>query len=92
MITKGIKDMSKSEIEEYVLELQKIVRLNKDKGYSIDDFLDNTSIFDEVENLLNDEEFAVFILTILNGFDSKVLIDNVVDSIKSSICNGSVGR
>ena len=92
MITKGIKDMSKSEIEEYVLELQKIVRLNKDKGYSIDDFLDNTSIFDEVENLLNDEEFAVFILTILNGFDSKVLIDNVVDSIQSSICNGSVGR
>ena len=80
------------ENQNFVLELQKIVRLNKDKGCSIDDFLDNTSIFDEVENLLNDEEFAVFILTILNGFDSKVLIDNVVDSIQSSICNGSVGR
>ena len=92
MITKRIKDMSKSEIEEHVLELQKIVRLNKDKGCSIDDFLDNTSIFDEVENLLNDEEFAVFILTILNGFDSKILIDNVVNSIQNSISDRSAVR
>ena len=77
--------MDRFEIESYILELQKIVKDNKDKGYSVDDFLDNTSIFDEIENLLEDEEFAIFILTMLNGFDSKILINNIVDSIHNSI-------
>ena len=77
--------MDRFEIESYILELQKIVKDNKDKGYSVDDFLDNTSIFDEIENLLDDEEFAIFILTMLNGFDSKILINNIVDSIQNSI-------
>ena len=63
MITKRIIEMNRSEIESYVLNLQGVIKTNKQKGYNVDDFLDKTSIFDEFENLLNDEEYAIFILT-----------------------------
>ncbi len=92
MITKRIIEMNRSEIESYVLNLQGVIKTNKQKGYNVDDFLDKTSIFDEFENLLNDEEYAIFILTMLNGFDSKFLINNIVDSIYNSINSGDVAK
>ena len=37
-----------------------------EKGIDIDDFLDKTTIFDEFEDLIPDEEFSILIITIFN--------------------------
>jgi len=85
MKNKVIRDMNAFEIKNHILDLQKIVKSTLDSGISIDSFLDKTDIFNEIEDLIPDEEFAIFILTVINNFDSDILLDNVVNTIESSI-------
>ncbi len=85
MKNKSIREMNTDEIKNHILELQKIVVSNINSGISIDSFLDNTKIFDEIEELIPDEEFAIFILTIINNFDSNILLDNIINTIEASI-------
>ena len=85
MKNKSIREMNTVEIKNHILELQKIVVSNINSGISIDSFLDNTKIFDEIEELIPDEEFAIFILTIINNFDSNILLDNIINTIEASI-------
>ena len=85
MKNKSIREMNTVEIKNHILELQKIVVSNINSGISVDSFLDNTKIFDEIEELIPDEEFAIFILTVINNFDSNILLDNIINTIKASI-------
>ena len=85
MKNKSIREMNTVEIKNHILELQKIVVSNINSGISIDSFLDNTKIFDEIEELIPDEEFAIFILTVINNFDSNILLDNIINTIEASI-------
>ena len=39
--------------------------------------------FDELEDLLPDNEFPIFVITVLNGFQSDIILDNVI-SINSN--------
>ena len=85
MIEDRFSNMNKKQIKQYIVELQDIVKVNLKKGHTIDSFLDETKIFDDIERILPDEEFGIFVLTILNGFDSKIIVDTLVDSIEISI-------
>ena len=52
------------------------------KGKDIDTILDETDIFDEFEIILPDEEFPIFVITILNGFQSDVIVNKLLDVIQ----------
>ena len=43
---------------------------------------DETDIFDEFEAILPDEEFPIFVITILNGFQSDTILDTLLDAIE----------
>ena len=73
--------MSKDELKNYILEIQDLVKEELSTGIEIDDFLDKTSIFDEIEDIIPDEEFPIFVITILNDYKSDVILDKLVDSI-----------
>ncbi len=73
--------MSKDELKNYILEIQDLVKEELSTGIEIDDFLDKTSIFDEFEDIIPDEEFPIFVITILNDYKSDVILDKLVDSI-----------
>ena len=73
--------MSKDKLKSYILEIQDLVKEELSTGIEIDDFLDKTSIFDEFEDIIPDEEFPIFVITILNDYKSDVIIDKLVDSI-----------
>ena len=51
----------------------------------IDDFLDQTSIFDDFEDIIPEAEFGIFVLTILNGYKSEVILDKLVEVIQQSV-------
>ena len=57
------------------------VKEELDSGKSMDLFLDETDIFDDFEKLLPDEEYPIFVITILNGFKSDDLLDKLVNDI-----------
>tara|TARA_B100000212_G_scaffold72050_1_gene50804 strand:- start:246 stop:500 length:255 start_codon:yes stop_codon:yes gene_type:complete len=75
--------MTESELKDYIFNVQNVVKKKLDSGIDIDDFLDETTIFDDFENIIPDEEFPIFVIAILNNYKSDVIIDKLVNSILS---------
>jgi len=75
--------LSKEELKKHILDVQNIVQKELSTGIDIDDFLDETNIFDEFEDIIPDEEFPIFVIAILNNYKSDIIIDKLVDSIIS---------
>ncbi len=77
--------MSLSELKAHILDIQSEVQSELSKGTNIDDFLDKTTIFDNFEDIIPEAEFGIFVLTILNGYKSKIILDKLVEVIKQSL-------
>ncbi len=77
--------MDRNSLKNYLFEIQDFIDLNLDKGEDIDNFLDNTDIFDEFEKVLPDEEYPVFVISILNKIRSEYIINRMLDVIETSI-------
>ena len=73
--------MNRSEISAYFIQLQKDVQEQVKNGKSIDDILDESQELREVENWIPQEEYGIFILTLLNNFKSKSIMKILVDSV-----------
>ena len=74
-------------MKEYILQLQQFIKTEQDNGKDIDTILDETDIFDQFEEILPDNEFPIFVITILNGFQSEIIINKLINTIESSIEN-----
>ncbi|MBF90021.1 MAG: hypothetical protein CMG75_10315 [Candidatus Marinimicrobia bacterium] len=85
MKTKKLTSMDRNSLKNYLFEIQDFIDLNLDKGEDIDNFLDNTDIFDEFEKVLPDEEYPVFVISILNKIRSEYIINRMLDVIETSI-------
>ena len=73
--------LKREELKDYIFKLQNLIKEEQTKGKDIDTILDETDIFDEFEAILPDDEFPIFVLTILNGFQSDIIIDKLLDVI-----------
>ncbi len=80
-----IGQMSSSELKAHILDIQSEVQSELSKGTNIDDFLDKTTIFDNFEDIIPEAEFGIFVLTILNGYKSKIILDKLVEVIQQSL-------
>ena len=85
MIDKPLTLLNREELKDYIFKLQKFIQDEQESGKDIDTILDETDIFDEFEDILPDNEFPIFVITILNGFKSDSLIDKLLDVIDD--CN-----
>jgi len=85
MIDKPLTLLSREELKDYIFKLQQFIQDEQESGKDIDTILDETDIFDEFEDILPDNEFPIFVITILNGFKSDSLIDKLLDVIDD--CN-----
>ena len=83
MIQKEISHMDKDEIKSYLFEMQEYISIQLEST-SIDQLLDETTIFDQFESALPDEEYPVFVITILNGFKNENIIENIVNTVYKS--------
>ena len=81
MIDKSLTLLSREELKDYIFRLQKFIQDEQGSGKDIDTILDETDIFDEFEDILPDNEFPIFVITILNGFQSDVLVNKLLDVI-----------
>tara|TARA_B100000959_G_C14488029_1_gene422052 strand:- start:128 stop:394 length:267 start_codon:yes stop_codon:yes gene_type:complete len=85
MINKPINSLNRDEMKDYILQLQQFIKEEQENGKDIDTILDETDIFDEFEEILPDNEFPIFVITILNGFQSEVILDNLLNTIDGCI-------
>ena len=68
-------------MKDYIFKLQDFIEKEQKCGKDVDTILDETDIFDEFEEILPDKEFPIFVITILNGFQSDVLVNKLLDVI-----------
>ena len=47
----------------------------------VDKFLDNSTIFDDWEDIIPDQEFGIFVIAVLNNIRSDKIINKILDSI-----------
>ena len=81
MIDKSVTSLNREELKDYIFKLQKFIQDEQKKGKDIDTILDETDIFDELEEIIPDEEFPIFVISILNGFQSDVIMNKLLDVI-----------
>jgi len=84
MKKKSLKSLNRSELKEYLIEIQDYVATQFTGGEDIDDFLDKTDIFDEFEKVLPDEEYGIFVITILNKIRTDYIIERMLDMMEKS--------
>tara|TARA_Y100000768_G_scaffold341048_1_gene285297 strand:- start:4622 stop:4897 length:276 start_codon:yes stop_codon:yes gene_type:complete len=82
MNKKNIKTMNRNELREYLFLIQDYFKKSLDDGLEMDYILDNTTILDDFENYLPEEEYPIFVMTILNGFRSEDIISNIIKKIE----------
>ena len=85
MIDKPITSLNRGELKDYIFKLQKFIQDEQENGKDIDTIIDETDIFDEFEEILPDNEFPIFVITILNGFQSDIILENLLNTIEKSI-------
>ncbi len=86
MIEKPLISLNREELKAYIFKRQKFIEDEQESGKDIDTILDETDIFNELEDILPDDEFPIFVITILNGFKSDVVLDkllNIIDECKN---------
>ena len=81
MPNQNLDDLSKNKIKSEIYQLQNWVEEEKLKGISIDELLDNSNKFEQFEKYFTEEEFSIFILTVLNNFKSDDILDMLVEAI-----------
>ena len=77
--------MGRDDIKKYLFSIQDFLKKSLDEGNDIDYILDNTTILDDFENYLPEEEYPIFVITMLNGFKSEEIISSLIDKIEYKI-------
>ena len=80
-----INELSRSEIKSEIFRLQNWVETEKSSGKTVDDLLDNSNEIEKFEEYLNEEEYSIFILTVLNNFKSDDIINTILDALENHI-------
>ena len=74
--------MNRESIKKYLFSIQDFFKKSLDEGNDIDYILDNTTILDDFEDYLPEEEYPIFVITMLNGFKSEEIISSLIDKIE----------
>ena len=75
--------MTRSEIKDYIFCIQDYFKNCIENGIEVDAILDNSTVLDDFEDYLPESEYPIFVITILNGFKSDIIIKNILDSIET---------
>ena len=77
--------MTREELKSYIFEIQDTIKFHLNKGGDVDSFLDETDLIDDFESVLPDEDFGIFVITVLNGIKTESIINTLLDSLLKSI-------
>tara|TARA_B100000427_G_C15297473_1_gene502519 strand:+ start:386 stop:712 length:327 start_codon:yes stop_codon:yes gene_type:complete len=82
------KENLKAEIFSLMDEVQKVL----ESGVNVDDFLDETTIFDEWECKIPEREFPIFVITVLNNIRKETIIDTILIAILGESIKKNIGE
>ena len=90
MMKRSLYTLTREELKSYIFEIQDTIKFHLNKGGNVDSFLDETDLIDDFESVLPDEDFGIFVITVLNGIKTESIINTLLDSILSTIQSKSL--
>ena len=85
MMKRSLYTLTREELKSYIFEIQDTIKFHLNKGGDVDSFLDETDLIDDFESVLPDEDFGIFVITVLNGIKTESIINTLLDSLLKSI-------
>ena len=85
MMKRSLYTLTREELKSYIFEIQDTIKFHLNKGGNVDSFLDETDLIDDFELVLPDEDFGIFVITVLNGIKTESIINTLLDSLLKSI-------
>jgi|TARA_B100001964_G_scaffold61879_1_gene70495 hypothetical protein len=82
---RSLYTLTREELKSYIFEIQDTIKFHLNKGGNVDSFLDETDLIDDFESVLPDEDFGIFVITVLNGIKTESIINTLLDSLLKSI-------
>jgi len=74
---KNYKNYIKNKIFSLMDEVHLILR----GGVSVDDFLDQTNLFNDWEKIIPEKEYPIFVMAILNNIRKESIINTIITSL-----------
>ncbi|MFL2997649.1 MAG: hypothetical protein ACJZ1Q_02730 [Candidatus Neomarinimicrobiota bacterium] len=74
--------MSKKEIRNQIFKLMDDVQNHLKKDSSIDNFLDNNTVFEKWEKVISKNEYPIFLIAVLNNIRSNTVMNSIISSIR----------
>jgi len=90
MKKRSLATLNRKELRSYIFEIQDTVKSYLDNGGNVDSFIDETNLIDDFESVLPDEEYPIFVITVLNDIKSDSVIDKLLDSMLTTIQSKSL--
>jgi len=72
---------NKNYVKNKIFSLMDEVHLILGGDLSIDDFLDQTSLFNEWEKIIPEEEYPIFVMAVLNNIRKESIINTIIASL-----------
>ena len=75
------KLLDKKYMRNEIFTIMDNVKCVLESGISIDDFLDETNIFDEWEHIIPEKEYPIFVMAVLNNIRRESIINTIIASL-----------
>ena len=76
-----INKNNKNYVKNKIFSLMDKVHLILGGGLSVDEFLDQTSLFNEWEKIIPEKEYPIFVMAVLNNIRKESIINTIIASL-----------
>ena len=72
---------NKNYVKNKILSLMDEVHIILGGGISVDDFLDQTNLFNDWEKIIPEKEYPIFVMAVLNNIRRESIINTIIASL-----------
>ncbi len=72
---------NKNQLKNKMLSLMDEVQIILKDGLSVDDFLDQTNLFNDWEIVIPEKEYPIFVIAVLNNIRKESIINTIIASL-----------
>ena len=72
---------NKNHVKNKIFSLMDEVHIILGEGLSVDDFLDQTNLFNDWEKIIPEKEYPIFIMAVLNNIRKESIINTIIASL-----------
>ena len=72
---------NKNQLKNKMFSLMDEVHTILKDGLSVDDFLDQTNLFNDWENVIPEKEYPIFVIAVLNNIRKESIINTIIASL-----------